>query len=180
MRKAAIALFCLIAIIGTWKGVARGQGAPAAGAAPAPPPAPTDKAAYWNNTDIQAIWKNLEARQVINQRVMEGGSFSLNIRIVKEGDAPLVHATSCDLWIVQAGTATAVTGGTLANGKKRPNVDDEAGTAINGGIEQPLKAGDILYVPPGVPHGFKDIKGFRAFLVRWDVKKETASNSTSN
>ena len=35
--------------------------------------------------------------------------------------------------------------------------------------EQPLKAGDVLYVPPGVPHGFKDIRGFRAFLIRFDM-----------
>jgi hypothetical protein len=28
----------------------------------------------------------------------------------------------------------------------------------------------VLYVPPGVPHGFKDIAGFRAFLIRLDAK----------
>src|SRR5262249_19033083 len=130
-----------------------GQGGQPAGAAQAAPPAPTDKAAYWPNKDIQAIWKDLEARQGINKRVMEGGKYSLNIRIVKEGDAPLVHSDSCDLWITQAGTATAVTGGELVNAKKRPNVDDAAGDSIRGGIEQTLQAGDILYVPPGVPHG---------------------------
>jgi len=133
------------------------------------PPAPTDKAAYWQNIDIQNIWKDLEAKQVINQRVMEGGTYSLNIRIVKEGDAPLVHAKSCDLWIVQSGSATAITGGQLVNGKKRPNSDEE-GDSIAGGIEKPLKQGDVLYVPPSVPHGFKDVKGFRAFLVRWETK----------
>ncbi len=168
--KFAITLVCMIAVFGIWKGVARGQGAPAAAAAP---PAPTDKAAYWANADIQNTWNDLEAKQVINKRVMEGGAYSINIRIVKQGDAPLVHATSCDLWIVQAGTATAVTGGTLVGGhKNNPLVDDIAGTSITGGLEQPMKAGDILYVPPGVPHTFKDITGFRAFLVRWDIPKK--------
>lgn len=167
--KIAITLVCMIALLGVWKTVARGQGAPAAAA----PPPPIGKAAYWSNGDIQNTWKDLEARQVINKRVMDGGTYSLNIRIVKENAAPLVHGTSCDLWIVQAGTATAITGGTLVDGKKRnPAVDDIAGTRIDGGVEQPLKAGDILYVPPGVPHGFKDIKGFRAFLVRWDIPKK--------
>ena len=46
----------------------------------------------------------------------------------------------------------------------------EAGSAIRGGVEQPLKPGDVLYVPPGVPHGFKDVKGFRAYLIRFDTK----------
>ena len=69
-----------------------------------------------------------------------------------------------------AGTATAITGGQLVDGQKRPNIDDEAGSAIRGGVEQALNPGDVLYIPPGVPHGFKDVKGFRAFLIRFDTK----------
>jgi mannose-6-phosphate isomerase-like protein (cupin superfamily) len=173
MRKIAITMICAVALFGLWGVVAHNQGSQARAAAQAAPPvlnAPTDKAAYWANGDIQGIWKDLEAKQVINKRVMEGGVYSINVRIVKEGDAPLVHAKSVDTWVVQAGTATAVTGGKLLDIKQRPGVDDASGSSISGGIEQPLKAGDVLFIPPGVPHGFKDIKGFRAFLIRWDVK----------
>jgi mannose-6-phosphate isomerase-like protein (cupin superfamily) len=166
MRKLAIAVLCLAAVSGLGVLAARGQ---AGGAAPAPP-APKDKAGYWAHGDIETIWKNLEAKGVINQRVAEGGAFSINIRIVKEGDAPLVHATSADVWVVQEGTATSVTGGQLVDGQKRPNADDIAGKSITGGVERPLKTGDILFVPRGVPHGFKDIKGFRAYLIRFDMK----------
>ena len=132
--------------------------------------APTGKAGYFANSDIQNIWQDLEARQVLNKRVLEGGTHSINVRIVTPKDAPLVHANSLDIWLVQAGGATAVTGGELLDAKKRPNSDDVAGSAIKGGTEQPLKPGDVLYVPPGVPHGFKDIAGFRAFLIRIDAK----------
>jgi mannose-6-phosphate isomerase-like protein (cupin superfamily) len=148
--------------------IAFGQSGQAPAAQPAPR-APTDKAAYFANTDVQSIWKDLEARQVINKRVLEGGSHSINVRIVKENDAPLVHARSADVWVVTAGTATGVTGGQLVDSQKRPNSDDEAGTSIQGGTEQPLKAGDVLYVPKGVPHGFKNVKEFRAFLIRFDT-----------
>jgi mannose-6-phosphate isomerase-like protein (cupin superfamily) len=166
-----ILLFTLIgvALLGMWGDVAMGQGAQRGGAAQQVS-APTDKAAYFANDDLQAIWKDLEAKQIINKRVLEGGSHSINIRIVKEGDAPLVHAQSADVWITTAGTATAITGGQLVDGKKRPNVDDEAGSSIKGGVERALKPGDVLYVPSGVAHGFKDIKGFRAFLIRFDTK----------
>src|ERR1700676_2620023 len=146
MRKIAITMICAVALFGLGVLTAHNQGGQARDAAQAAPPvvnAPTDKAAYWANGDIQGIWKDLEAKQVINKRVMEGGAYSINIRIVKEGDAPLVHAKSVDTWVVQGGTATAITGGSLENGKKRPNVDDIAGTAITGGVEQALKAGDI-------------------------------------
>jgi mannose-6-phosphate isomerase-like protein (cupin superfamily) len=146
--------------------VAHGQ----AGGAASPVAAPTGKAGYFANSDIQNIWKDLEARQVLNKRVLEGGTHSINVRIVTPKDAPLVHANSLDIWLVQAGSATAVTGGELLDAKKRPNSDDVAGSAIKGGTDQPLKPGDVLYVPPGVPHGFKDIAGFRAFLIRVDTK----------
>jgi mannose-6-phosphate isomerase-like protein (cupin superfamily) len=150
--------------------VAPGQARQAGAAAQQAASAPRDKAAYFPNEDLQSIWKDLEAKQVINKRVLEGGAYSINVRIVKEGDAPLVHASSMDIWVTTAGTATAITGGQLVDGKKRPNVDDEAGSAIRDGVERALKAGDVLYVPAGVPHGFKDIKGFRALLIRFDTK----------
>jgi mannose-6-phosphate isomerase-like protein (cupin superfamily) len=137
-------------------------------AAPPRPPAPTDKAGYWPGSGMANIWKELEAKGVLNNRIAEGGSFSINVRIVTEKDAPLVHATTLDIWVVMEGTATAVTGGKLIDGKKRPTGDDEAGTSIAGGIDQPLKQGDILFVPPGVPHGFKNIKGFRGYLIRFE------------
>ncbi len=143
-----------------------------ADAAATPPAAgrvPTDRASYFGNGDLQNIWKDLEARQVINQRVVEGGSYSVNVRIVRPTDAPLVHRKSADVWVVMAGTATSVTGGELQNPALRPNSDDTAGTAIRGGTDQPLKQGDIVFVPPGVPHAFKDLKNFRAFLIRFDV-----------
>jgi len=137
------------------------------GGAPVPP---KDRATYFQNSDLQNIWKDLEAKQALNKRVLEGGAYSINIRIVKPTDPPLLHANSLDIWLVSAGSATAVTGGKLLNVQKRPNNDDAAGSAIEGGTELPLKPGDVLYVPPGVPHGFKDIKGFRAFLIRFDTK----------
>ena len=167
-----IVLFTLMlaAALGARGDIALGQGARPGGATAQAAAAPTDKAAYFANDDLQAIWKDLEARQVINKRVLEGGSHSINIRIVKEGDAPLIHAQSADVWVVTGGGATAITGGQLVDGKKRPNVDDEAGTSIRGGVERALKPGDVLYVPAGVPHGFKDIEGFRAFLIRFDTK----------
>ena len=110
-------------------GVAYGQ----AGGAASPVAAPTGKAGYFANSDIQNIWKDLEARQVLNKRVLEGGTHSINVRIVTPKDAPLAHANSLDIWLVQAGSATAVTGGELLDAKKRPNSDDVAGSAIKGG-----------------------------------------------
>lgn len=148
----------------------------AAAAAPAPAAAnnrvPADRATIFQNADLQAIWKDLEARQVINQRIVEGGTYSVNVRIVRPNDAPLVHQASFDLWVVTAGSATAITGGELIDPVKRPVADDTAGSSIRGGTEKPIRQGDILFIPPGVAHGFKDLKDFRAFLIRFEAKPE--------
>jgi mannose-6-phosphate isomerase-like protein (cupin superfamily) len=174
MRRSGIAGIFAAALLALWAvllhGPVYGQGAQAGAAATAAPAAPTDKAAFFPNTDLQMIWKDLESKQVINRRVLEGGAYSINIRIVKEGDAPLVHAKSADVWVTTAGTAMSVTGGELMDPQKRPNADDVAGSSIRGGIERALQAGDILYVPPGVPHGFKNVKGYRGLLIRFDTK----------
>ncbi len=134
------------------------------------PRAATDKAQYWSHADLVDIWKDLEAKQVINKRVMEGGTYSLNIRTIKEDSPPLVHAKSIDLWIIEAGNPISVTGGHLVGMKTNPNSDDMSGTSISGGVEQPMKPGDIVFIPTGVPHGFKNTKGFRALLIRWEIK----------
>jgi mannose-6-phosphate isomerase-like protein (cupin superfamily) len=159
---AAVAAFSLGPMV-----FAQGQAPNPPSAAPA---APTDQAAYFDSKDIHEIWKDEEAKQVINKRVAEGGSHSINIRIVLPTNAPLVHALSADTWVVMEGTATAITGGQLLDAKRNANSDDMSGSSITGGTEQPLKAGDILFVPPGVPHGFKDIKGFRAYLIRYPTR----------
>jgi mannose-6-phosphate isomerase-like protein (cupin superfamily) len=144
--------------------------ATAAEAGPPPPlPIATDRASYFSGVDIGNIWSDLEKRHVLNRRIVEGGSYSVNVRIVTPEAPPLVHAHSLDVWIATAGTATAVTGGTLVGRKPLAVGDDTSGSSISGGVEQALKPGDVVFVPPGVPHGFKDLKDFRAFLIRFDV-----------
>ena len=107
--KMVAGLIAAFAVGGSIGMVAKAQ---TAAPAPAPvTPAPKDKAGYYSFKDSQAIWKDLEAKQVINKRVAEGGAFSINVRIVKPTDAPLIHGGSADVWVVEEGTATAVTGG---------------------------------------------------------------------
>jgi mannose-6-phosphate isomerase-like protein (cupin superfamily) len=139
------------------------------------PDAPTDKTAFWSSDDIQARWKDDELRKVTNSRLFNGPmNESANVRIVIEGAGPLVHPKTADLWIVQAGTATAVTDGE-AVGPLEPSGQpgDLKAKSITNPTERKVHAGDVLYVPPGVPHYFKDINGFRAFLIRFDTKFDT-------
>ena len=76
-------------------------------------------------------------------------------------DAPGVveiHSRDTDIFHIIDGAATIVTGGKLVN-PTRPNANNSAGTAIEGGVSQALAKGDFVLVPEGVPHWFSEIKG---------------------
>jgi mannose-6-phosphate isomerase-like protein (cupin superfamily) len=75
-----------------------------------------------------------------------------------------VHEKTTDILFVVEGEATYVTGGKMINGKQtRPG--EWLGESIEGGEEHHLKKGDVIIVPAGTPHWFKDVK-LCNFMVR--------------
>jgi len=72
-----------------------------------------------------------------------------------------VHELDTDIIYVLDGTATVVTGGKSLESKQiAPN--EFRGTSVDGGETRRLKKGDVLIVPKGTPHWFKQVDG--AFL----------------
>ena len=64
-----------------------------------------------------------------------------------------VHQTKADVIVVQSGTATLVTGGEVVDSVATgPN--EIQGSSIKGGVSRTLVPGDVLEIPPGVPHQF--------------------------
>src|SRR3954451_14903542 len=83
----------------------------------------------------------------------------------KDGQAE-VHARDTDIMYVLEGTATLVTGGQVVGGKSTAT-DEIRGDAITGGDAQPLAKGDVIIVPKGIPHLFKDVKApFLYYVVK--------------
>jgi mannose-6-phosphate isomerase-like protein (cupin superfamily) len=172
MRTYIVAAVIAVSLMPSNGVVAQGQagrqgggGRGGAGAA-AVPNAPTDKTAFWSAEDIQARWRENESLKRANSRLFNGPTdsttnWTANIRIVLDNDPPLVHEGTADLWIVTAGTAVARTDGQMVGSGET--------ASIRNAVVRNVKAGDVLYVPPGVPHHYTDIKGFRAYLIRFDV-----------
>ncbi|HVE55389.1 MAG TPA: heme-binding protein [Pyrinomonadaceae bacterium] len=72
-----------------------------------------------------------------------------------------VHELDTDIIYVLGGTATIVTGGKSLESKQvAPN--EFRGISVEGGETRELKKGDVLIVPRGTPHWFKQVDG--AFL----------------
>jgi glc operon protein GlcG len=77
-----------------------------------------------------------------------------------------VHARDTDIIYVTQGQATFVTGGTVPDAK--PTAADELrGSAIQGGTTRAIAAGDVIVVPNGVAHWFKDVSApFTYYVVK--------------
>lgn len=67
------------------------------------------------------------------------------------------HTLDTDIFYVVDGSATFVTGGRAVDSKTTaPN--EMRGTRIDGGETRHLAKGDVLVIPPGVPHWFKAVE----------------------
>ena len=100
--------------------------------------------------------------------LFDGNGGALNYKIhagrrVAPGQAE-THIKDTDIIYVLQGTATFVTGGTSLDAKSTAP-DELLGSSIKGGDAWHLKKGDVIIVPKGVPHWFKEVQGTVLYLV---------------
>jgi mannose-6-phosphate isomerase-like protein (cupin superfamily) len=69
-----------------------------------------------------------------------------------------MHPTTAEFYIIRAGSATLVTGGTLMDPVRIAN-GDYNGSGVKGGERRPVKSGDAVLIPAGVPHTWANIEG---------------------
>src|SRR6187402_1626068 len=102
--------------------------------------------------------KDMDAKKLQTLRMIEGGKYNVNIRRITAAETGLVHPITADLWVVLEGGGTLTTGGVLEKGK------------ILGGQSRPIKVGDVVYIPSGLPHGVSGVdKNITWLNARWDT-----------
>jgi mannose-6-phosphate isomerase-like protein (cupin superfamily) len=114
-------------------------------------------------------------RQVVDDSFAKGsalidGSGGRNYKVLTgHRDTPgmvELHAKDTDIIYVVKGTATIVTGGTIVDAKTTA-ADEIRGREITGGDSRALEAGDVLIIPNGIPHWFKEVSApFLYFVVK--------------
>lgn len=104
-------------------------------------------------------------------------SFKMGAQLFTESDKFMVHTSrrdapglaeihqmETDIIYVRDGTATFVTGGTVIDPKTiSPN--EIRGKEIAGGDARILRKGDVIIIPAGTPHWFKDVPGAFTYYV---------------
>lgn len=77
-----------------------------------------------------------------------------------------VHDDDADIVYVLKGTATLVTGGTLLDGKSTAP-GEIRGMNLEGGEARQLNPGDVVVIPAGTPHWFKEVSNpFTYYVVK--------------
>lgn len=77
-----------------------------------------------------------------------------------------IHDRDTDIFYIIQGSATFITGG-QAIGAKVIAAGETRGQQIKGGEEHRLTKGDIIVIPKGVPHWFKEVDGtFDYYVVK--------------
>lgn len=71
---------------------------------------------------------------------------------------PELHELDADIFYIQQGTATFVTGGTIID-PKSTEPHETSGRSIQGGVAHHLTKGDVIIIPKGTPHWYKEVKG---------------------
>ena len=67
-----------------------------------------------------------------------------------------IHEKETDIFYITDGEATFITGGTMVGGKQT-GPGQLMGTDIEGGEVHHLTKGDVIVIPAGTPHWFKEV-----------------------
>jgi glc operon protein GlcG len=86
----------------------------------------------------------------------EGRSYMVHASRREKAGMAEIHSKDADIIYVLDGKATIVTGGDAVD-VKTIEPDEQRGSAIAGGETRELKKGDVMIVPAGVPHWFKEV-----------------------
>jgi mannose-6-phosphate isomerase-like protein (cupin superfamily) len=88
--------------------------------------------------------------------MLETGEYKINAGRRDTAGPVEVHLRDSDIFYILEGSAVFITGGTVQEGKTTaPN--EVRGTSISGGETHKLSKGDVVVIPRGVPHWFKEV-----------------------
>jgi hypothetical protein len=96
--------------------------------------------------------------------LVNNGNYQVHASRREEPGQVEVHVKDTDVIYMLDGTTTFVTGGTMVGGKTTAP-DEIRGSSVRGGETRTLTKGDVIIVPNGTPHWFKDVSGAVLYYV---------------
>ncbi|MGH9580502.1 MAG: heme-binding protein [Terriglobales bacterium] len=122
----------------------------------------TAPVSYFDKTQVAAAF----AKGAVLLDGSGGRSYMVHASRREAAGQAEVHTRDTDIIYVLDGTSTFVTGGSVIDAKNIA-ADEIRGAAIEGGETRQLAKGDVIVVPNGTPHWFKDVKApFLYYVVK--------------
>ena len=100
------------------------------------------------------IQKALAAKQ---PQLAAASNYDVQVLRRAEAGTPEFHLKRTHVFFIQDGEATFVSGGTF-EGQKEISPGEIRGTAIVNGTTVQLRRGDVVVVPAGTPHWFREVR----------------------
>ncbi len=118
-------------------------------AVPAPIHPSTSKVTIVPNTTVDDAFKK-------GLGFVESSEFKINAGRRDAAGGAEVHGRDTDIFYILEGQAVLVTGGTV-EGSKTIAPNEIRGSGLSGGESHPVKKGDVVVIPRGLPHWFKEV-----------------------
>lgn len=143
----------------------------------AKPTANATAAAYVTTAEIDAALQQMPPSSTTYDKpikTVDTGAYKVTIVVLrripsKTPDSSLLHDRVTEVYQIISGAGMFETGGTLVDGKPVDLTSEAAGPStrgtIQGGESRRIGPGDVVVIPPGLPHRFSSLEGTITYLV---------------
>ena len=119
--------------------------------------------ALWRAPELkqrdEALSKKVGADHSARETLADYGDHRFRLLYRDADGLPEQHDKIIDVVIVQSGEGTLLLGGKMINSRASSGAGEYLGTGIEGGERHALGAGDVIHIPPKIPHSFLVPKG---------------------
>ena len=134
-------------------------------------------ATYVTTGEIEAALRQMPPTSTTYDKpikTVDTGAYKVTIVVLrripnKTADSALVHDRVTEVYQILTGAGTFETGGALVGGQPVDLTPEAAGPSVRGTIQggdsRRIGPGDVVVIPPGVPHRFSKLEGTITYLV---------------
>jgi mannose-6-phosphate isomerase-like protein (cupin superfamily) len=131
-------------------------------------------ATYLTEAELSATLKEAAktAPAMHTAPVKNADHYRINIVRRTTAAGAIAHPDGTEVHHIVEGAGTLVTGGTIVRPAGSGSGRSAAAATIDGGVTRRVAKGDVILIPAGTPHWYKDLEGPITYLeVRFDLPK---------